>query len=190
VPKRKRGGARAVPTADKTEHDFIISQEAREHVSLKEFLLGVMNERERKWDQRIGALDRQLEHANQAVKDALNTADEQIAKALISMDKRFELTIQASEKAVLKAEASNERRFEAVNEFRGQLFDQQQTLVRKAEVDIRFDAINAKLDAAISQLQQSKGKELGQGMVWGIVAVVLTLALSGVGVAVALITRH
>ena len=85
-------------------------------------------------------------------------------------ESKYNLMLAASEKAIIKAEIASERRFEGVNEFRAQLADQQATLARKAEVNIRFEALEKKLDTAVTQLQQSKGRETGVNLVATIVA--------------------
>ncbi|MDD5371531.1 MAG: hypothetical protein PHQ40_20830 [Anaerolineaceae bacterium] len=109
-------------------------------ISLKEFLLAIMDERDRK----------------------------------------YEAKFAAAREAVLKAEAATERRFESVNEFRQQMADMQASLVRKGEVDIRFEAMEKRLDAVAMQLQAHRGQDRGMGIAWG-----AGLALLGLLVAIA-----
>jgi deoxyribodipyrimidine photolyase len=150
-----------------------------------EMLLVLLNERERKYDQRADRFDKALDAANIAVKDALQTSNALIANASATVDKRFEQSLEAVEKATIKSEASTEKRFEAVNEFRKQLADQQLTFARKAEVDIRFDSLENKLDTAISQLATQKGSKEGVNLVWGGVAFALMFSVQ---VAIGIIT--
>jgi hypothetical protein len=62
-------------------------------------------------------------------------------------DERTNLALISSEKAVGKAELATEKRFDAVNEFRGQLKDQAATLMPRAEVDTRFNALAEKIES-------------------------------------------
>jgi hypothetical protein len=119
-------------------------------VSLKEFVIDSMNERDRRHEQRFDIIDRHTQNA-------LATANESIRGALASLDRRFEsinefhaqlIDAQAQfarkndvdailtglEKSQLKAEKGLEDRFHSVNEFRLQLATQQDTFARKAEI--------------------------------------------------------
>ncbi len=102
----------------------------------------------------------------------------------------IQTSLDASEKAILKAELSTEKRFESVNEFRATLADQQITLVRKSEVEIRFEALNAKLDAAVLQLQTSKGREMGLAAAAMIVSTILGLIMAGVSLYISMGNKH
>jgi len=180
-------------------------------------------ERDNKYAQRFEAIDRAVLAANDAVKDArdsahattkdaiasasaaakdaLTTANLNIASVLAGLDKRFdsvnefrgqladqqetfarksdlESLVASLKEAVLKAEAQHEKRFESVNEFRAQLADQQSTFSRRGETDIQFTALNNKLDTAISQLNENKGRDHAMSLVWGAVAVVVSVAIS------------
>jgi hypothetical protein len=127
-----------------------------EHVSLKEYLLETMVERDRKYEQRFDIIDRNT-------RDALATANENIRGALAALDRRFESVnefraqladtqtqfarksdvdaiLTALEKSQLKAEKGIEDRFHAVNEFRLQLASQQDTFARKTEISQAMDS--------------------------------------------------
>lgn len=178
-----------------------------EKTNLKEFLLMVLNERDGKYQSQFQHLDQQVGDASLKVKDALVTANGNIASALASLDRRFdsvnefraqlndqqeyyarkedmERLFQTFKEATVKSENAMERRFESVNEFRAQMADMQATLAGKSEVDIRFDALNAKVDAASGQLRHNSGRDSGLSAAWsiliasvGVVAVVVSLFL-------------
>lgn len=60
--------------------------------------------------------------------------------------------LNAAEKAVAKAETASEKRFDSVNEFRGQLSDQVATFARREQVDQQLSAISARInDAAMAR---------------------------------------
>lgn len=71
---------------------------------------------------------------------------EQQALALAATKEAVQVAMNASEKAVSKAEASAEKRFESINEFRAQLADQQTTFARSDLVTQRADALEKKID--------------------------------------------
>lgn len=88
--------------------------------------------------------------------------------------------LTAAERAVLKAEAASEKRFESVNEFRNTLADQQRTLISRTEVDVLMRGVNEKIsalqktqDAALAERTGFKG---GWGLAVGLLGVVSLLA--------------
>lgn len=112
----------------------------------------------------------------------LTLIDERDAKHVQRMD--------ATDKAISKAELAIEKRLESVNEFRHQMGDMQLTLVRKAEVDIRFESFEKRIEVLVAAGNKLVGQEKGIGMAWSIMTVVLSLVLSAVGVVVSLLLHH
>lgn len=121
------------------------------------------------------------------LKDLFNAQIENIRTLINANDKnynqRFENVIQAtsnallaSDRAVSKAEGASEKRFDAVNEFRATLADQQRTLIPRSEVEIIVKSINEKIDALnailISRQGQSEGQREGMGTIVAIAGVV------------------
>jgi len=62
------------------------------------------------------------------------------------------LALESADKAVSKAEAANERRFDSVNDFRGQLADQVSRFVPRTELAAQLEALAARIDAALSSI--------------------------------------
>jgi len=88
----------------------------------------------------------------------------------------------ASEKAVLKAETANEKRFDGVNEFRQAMRDQQDTFANKSETNMRLDDVGKRLDRMTSASEQSSRKASGiimaaLGLGWLITTGVALLAI-------------
>jgi hypothetical protein len=121
-------------------------------------------------------------------------------KALIAFNRQLHLqqheaaqravdaALAAAKEAVQKAETASEKRFDAVNEFRATLGDQQRTLMPRQEAEIRFAEIDKKLDAlqhaSAGQGERRRGSQETWGFVVGAVGVLialLTLALRFVG---------
>jgi hypothetical protein len=64
-----------------------------------------------------------------------------------AMDEKTSLALTASEKAVAKAETATEKRFDSVNEFRGQLKDQAATLLQRNEAEVKFKGLEEKIES-------------------------------------------
>jgi hypothetical protein len=69
------------------------------------------------------------------------------ALALAQLEKRLEDRFAASQAAITKAETAAEKRFEAVNEFRGQLGDLVRTMLSRSEADQRDQGIKDTCEA-------------------------------------------
>ncbi len=72
----------------------------------------------------------------------VDTLKAHIEALLAEKDKQIALALTSAEKAVTKAEAATERRFESVNEFRQTLSDQAGTFISRAE----YDALKERID--------------------------------------------
>lgn len=94
--------------------------------------------------------------------------------------------LASAEKAVEKANIAADKRFEGVNEFRGQLTDQAATFLSRAEYQAKHDALVSKVDDAVARLDRSQGKSMG---VSGTVAMTLTLIGLVVAVLAVVVTR-
>jgi hypothetical protein len=73
-------------------------------------------------------------------------ADRRHDERLATQHEALRVALQSAEKAVLKAEAATERRFEGVNEFRGALNDIVGKMMPRHEADNRFLTLSEKLD--------------------------------------------
>jgi hypothetical protein len=72
----------------------------------------------------------------------VDTLKAHIEALLAEKDKQIALALTSAEKAVTKAEAATERRFESVNEFRQTLSDQAGTFISRTE----FNALKERMD--------------------------------------------
>jgi len=124
-------------------------------------LLSIIDERDRRYDQRF--ID-----SKEAVNTALSAAKEAVNAALI-----------AAKEAVLKAENASEKRFESVNEFRKTLSDQQTQFATKADLKYLAEKI-ATLEAIVNQ---NTNRSDGIASAWGYVGAALGIVgvLIGIG---------
>jgi hypothetical protein len=101
-------------------------------------------------------------------------ADERLANqqnallvAINAQDKQTQQALTAADRAVVKAEAATEKRFEGVNEFRQALSDQSSTFVTRIESDAVIKTINEKIDAISERQNKAEGRGGGMGAMWG-----------------------
>ena len=69
-----------------------------------------------------------------------------IGDARIAAEKAVQAALSAAKEAVNKAEDSNQRRFESVNEFRSTLSDQAQQFVSRAEITALLGGLTDRID--------------------------------------------
>lgn len=125
-----------------------------------------------------------LAAADKAIVNAVVVADKAVAKVELAAEKTYleaaiaslkeafgqqithqkEMTAQAlasADKAVQKAEVAAEKRFESVNEFRATLSDQQRELATKTECDLRFKAVEDRVNTVVEDIKETKGYHVG-----------------------------
>lgn len=81
--------------------------------------------------------------------------------ALIAQEKAVTAALNAAEQAVRKAEGAAERRFESINEFRGQLADQAATLMPRAETALLIGNITERIAALEKRSNEGGGRLAG-----------------------------
>lgn len=96
----------------------------------------------------------------------LSEMDRRFEAAIAAQDKAVQIAMVASEKAVVKAEIAAEKRFEAVNEFRGQLADQAGTFMPRVEAEQRLQALSEKIEDVKSTASTSRDRGLGLSTGW------------------------
>jgi hypothetical protein len=125
-----------------------------------------------------------LAAADKAIVAAVLVADKAVAKVELAAEKTYleaairslreaftlqiayqkelsEHALAAADKAVVKAEMASEKRFDSVNEFRSTLSDQQRDLATKSEVNLRFTALEGRLNDVVEDARETKGRGLG-----------------------------
>lgn len=100
-------------------------------------------------------------------------------------DKRYDQRFQAQLQALQKSDAATEKRFESVNEFRNQLRDQNQTFMLRTEALSRIDANATRLDALAKAISDKEATSNGSTQVWGLMAAILVLFCTVIGMIVA-----
>lgn len=73
----------------------------------------------------------------------------------------------AAEKAIQIANEASEKRFDAVNEFRGQLGDQVRTFLPRAEYDARHETLENRVSELTNRINRSEGQDRGSEITMG-----------------------
>lgn len=132
-------------TSTNQQLDATNEQQARDLVSLRDYI-------ERRLSDMEALNGERFKSSKEAVATALSSAKE----------------------AVVKAEIATEKRFESVNEFRGQLNDQAATLMSRREYLGTHEAMLEKIDIINGRLNRmegtTKGSEITMGRIYGAIA--------------------
>ncbi len=126
---------------------------------------------------------------------------EWMATSLKAQNDAVVLAMEAASKAVIKAEAASEKRFDAVNEFRATLADQQRTLMPRSEAEVRLNSMAEKmdslaksltirLDAIVADVIEIRATRKGFGEGWGVVVGALSLIVAAIAVAISFAFKH
>jgi hypothetical protein len=96
-----------------------------------------------------------------------------------AQEKAVQSALASADRAVAKAEAASDKRFEAVNEFRASLNDNTRTLMPRAEYEQAIKAMNEKIDILTNRVNTRDDRGKGMGEIWGYIvgAIGLLIAL-------------
>lgn len=103
--------------------------------------------------------ERILEETNRRNEERFRAQETAINAALLAQKTAIDAALAAADRAVTKAEVAAEKRFESQNEFRGQLKDQQANFVTRAElasIEKRFDEKIVALERENDNLRKSR----------------------------------
>jgi hypothetical protein len=136
------------------------------------------------------ALDRIEENS----RERIGAVEQRILAVMDERDKRYEerfnssqlavdAALNAAEKATTKAEGAAEKRFEAVNEFRATLSDQQRTLMPRSEAEQRLADLARQIADLKDERIQRAGQQEGASNTWALIAAGAGLLIGALGVA-------
>ena len=178
-----------MPTEEKNQHDFITERRfdsGRTVVSLEEFLLGVIVEKEKRYEEHF----RKVEELITGVERKLEKHEEIPGHPMTRSDINVLTSqVQASNTAVRVAMEATEHRLEGLNELRRAMIDQQGAFARKDALEISLKAITDKIALTASLQDASSGRSLGISSTLTALGVVVALLLS-LGELIVLLVRH
>lgn len=124
----------------------------------------ILDERTRRFEEVITSLKTLLD-------ERYTTQAAAIDKAFEAAEKAVNTALESAEQAVQKAEAASDKRFESVNEFRGQLSDQTAQFVTRVE----HTALKERLDLMTGSDQ---GSQATKTTIRASAAILLTLVIA------------
>lgn len=125
------------------------------------------------------------EHLEQRLADLRVLLDERYATQTAAVDKAFEAAdvavqaaLKSAEKAVAKAETAADKRFDAVNEFRGQLADQAALFLTRTEYAANHENLVDRVSELTARVDRTEGKSSGTTATIGLLLTVATVVIA------------
>jgi hypothetical protein len=123
-------------------------------------------------DQRFQATHELLQAKIDDLRDKVQLLQEQFDRRFSSAESQTNLRIASlehlmvtvnysSEKAIAKADAANEKRFESVNEFRAQMADQSALFISRREVETLSAGMSDKIGTLTDRMNRERGRSTG-----------------------------
>lgn len=111
----------------------------------------LLEEVDRRYEQRFEAQE-------QAVSLALARVDKEFHEHLAQVRAETHAALEAADKAIAKAEAATEKRFEGVNEFRAQLADQARTFISRTESLSRHERTGEQMEGLVKLIAELRDR--------------------------------
>lgn len=102
----------------------------------------------------------------------VDTLKEYVEQRFTDQDRAVQSALLAAKEAVIKAETATEKRFEATNEFRGQLADQTATFIPRLEYDAQHKALEDKVSLLTDIMNQTKGQDISMAKIYTALAAI------------------
>lgn len=123
----------------------------------------------------------QIEQLKAALAAADKLEDSRISglqAQIASVHREIDIETAATKEAIGKADAATEKRFESVNEFRGQMADQSALFIARREVEAMVSAANEKIAGLNDRMNRNEGRGSGQHQLYGYLVGALGLLLA------------
>jgi hypothetical protein len=117
----------------------------------------------------------------------IHALDRRVEQRIRAAERAVEIAMVAANAAIEKAELTTERRFEAVNEFRGALNDMVGKMMPRAESEANWHGNAEKIVILSDRLTRIEGAGMGVKGSWGVIAGVVGLGIAASSVMIALL---
>jgi len=138
--------------------------------TLRVHILDLLQEADKRNNERFIALRSEMTSANNAAKDA-------VAAALTAQKEAVAAALSAAEKAVGVAEVNAEKWRDNANEWRGSMNDRESRFAQADLVDARFAAVTEKIDALSGFMAAQQGARTGtldaRALLFGVLGIVV-----------------
>jgi Flp pilus assembly protein TadB len=127
-------------------------------------LIVLFDERDRRFASELASLRELITAYDHRYEQRFEAQQLALHDALTSQEKAVAAALNAADRAVITAQAANEKRVDATNEFRGTLADAQATLMPRTEAEARIQSVADKLSelATTSRDQDDRLREQHQ----------------------------
>ncbi len=98
--------------------------------------------------------------------------------AVTNLDEKIEQRFLSMKEAVNKAETATEKRFEAVNEFRSTLSDQQRTFIPRKEYEVSNCSLDAKVTEVVKKMDKIENMKQGGNVVLAYIISAISLLIA------------
>jgi hypothetical protein len=103
----------------------------------------------------------------ETIRAVLEEMDKRYAQRFAAQESALASALASQKEAILKAEHATEKRFDSVNEFRGQLKDQTATFATTDRVNSEVRVLTDKLTEVTKRLDLTQGAGIGASNFWG-----------------------
>lgn len=100
-----------------------------------------------------------------------------------SLKEYVDSRLDDQQRAVVIANTANEKRLDAVNEFRAQLSDQTRSFLTRNEFIAQHESLSKRVDELTNRINLITGRSTGYSASWGII----TTAIAGAAAVIAII---
>lgn len=194
--ERWQAQEKALETARVTHAAFLTEIRQTVHVRFTDLEAQIHE----KGDRLVGLLTAHAIRDDDRFNTLVRSIAEQVGALAVSSTHRFDevqragdLALANQKEAVEKVEKANERRFEAVNEFRATLADQQRTLMPRGEVQALIAANAEKIDQLNTRVDKAEGRGDGGAATRNAIYATVATLVAVVGIILAIYsntTRH
>lgn len=123
------------------------------------------------------------------LREIMDERDKRYEQRYDAQTKMVETALAASKEAVLKAENATEKRFEGVNEFRGALQDASNKLISRVEVEAWREQSRDTQASLSSRLQLIEGRSQGLNAGWIYLAGFISIAAGITAIVISILHR-
>jgi len=106
-------------------------------------------------------LDERYQTQTKATDAAFAAQQKAMETAFTAADRAVQTALLSAKEAVTKAEMANEKRFEAVNEFRSTLADQTATFATQRDADMAHERFNQRITELTDRVNLREGNHTG-----------------------------
>jgi len=122
------------------------------------------------------------------LREIIDERDRRYQERFEASTRAVEAAFASAKEAVAKAELSAERRFESVNEFRAQLGDQASSFLTRREYEAKHEALEVTVSEMARRITRAEGRGAGIGAAYGWIIAAVG-AIVGIMTVVIILTR-